>query len=62
MRHEDETGSILEWLIFGIVIVGVTALIAWRFIQVDRDQTEAQRALLNSSLLQTKKKALPVEP
>jgi len=51
VSRSSEAGSVVEWLIFGIVIVGVAALIAWRYLEVDRAQTEAQQALSNTSLL-----------
>ena len=54
-RHESQVGSVIEWLVFGVVIVGVSMLVAWRYIEADREQNEAQRALSNSSLLRPKK-------
>ena len=56
-RHDSQIGSVIEWLIFGIVIVGVSMLIAWRYIEADREQNEAQRALSNPSLFNNKKPA-----
>lgn len=54
-QSHSESGAVIEWLIFGVVIVGVSMLIAWRFVEADREQTEAQRALTNSSILRKSK-------
>lgn len=50
MAHRREEGAILEILVIGIVLVAAVALIAWRYIEADKAQNEAERSLASQSI------------
>lgn len=50
-----QSGSIIEWLIIGVVLIGAVALIAWRYSEADKDQNNADQAANNQSSMQQPK-------
>lgn len=50
-----QAGNVVEWVILGIVLIGVVALVAWRYMETDKDQTNADQAASNSQVVQQPK-------
>jgi len=48
---KKQAGNVVEWLIIGVVLIGAVALIAWRYIEADKAQNDAEQSANTSQVV-----------
>lgn len=51
-KTNNQSGNVIEWLILGIVLIGVVVLVAWRYTETDKDQNAADQAVNSNQAVQ----------